>query len=237
MKLLKKTVRTSLIIVICVILIMGGVLFADGYMLYNEAKKTTGVSTNIDAKRSLPNYSQIDELPQYFLDAVVAVEDHGFYEHGPVDFSSIARALFVNLKDMSPREGGSTITQQVAKNLYFTQEKSIKRKIAEALMAIKLENLYTKDEILELYINTNYYGSNYTGIKDASQGYFGKDPGGLNLYEATLLAGIPNAPSVYALNSNPELAAQRQQQVLAQMVEYGYLSQEEADEVSNHRNI
>ncbi|MCL1853160.1 MAG: transglycosylase domain-containing protein [Peptococcaceae bacterium] len=231
MKSFNKTVRSILLIVMSITLIVGGALFLDSFLLYNKAKNEKNIPATIDALREQPGYTPIAELPQHFLDAVVAVEDHAFFEHGPIDFSSIARAVWVNLKDMSPREGGSTITQQVAKNIFFTQEKSFKRKVAEALMASELEKLYTKEQILELYVNTNYYGNGYIGLKEAAQGYFGQDPGALTLDEATLLAGIPNAPSVYALNSNPGLAAQRQKQVLAQMVEYGYLTQEEADGV------
>ena len=99
-------------------------------------------------------------------------------------------------------------------------------------MAFDLEKIYTKDEILELYININYYGSGYNGIREASRGYYNKEPIELTLAEATMLAGIPNAPSIYSLTGNPGLATQRQKQVIAQMVTYGYLTQEEADTLS-----
>ena len=222
-----------LIIITVIILIVGGALFLDSFALYREASGETNITAKIDAIRAGDSYTTMAETPQYFLNAVIATEDHSFYEHGPLDPSAIGRAIVVNLKEKSPREGGSTITQQLAKNIFFTQEKSIKRKIAEALMAYDLEKLYEKDDILELYINTNYYGNNYTGIREASRGYFHKEPAQLTLSEATLLAGIPNAPGVYALNRNPGLAAQRQKQVIAQMVEYGYLTREEADSIDS----
>lgn len=125
-------------------------------------------------------------------------------------------------------EGGSTITQQLAKNQFFTQKKELTRKVAEVFMAREIERLYEKDKILELYINSIYYGEGYYSVYDASMGYFGKKPSELSDSEATLLVGIPNAPSVYAPTANAELGRQRQHQVLEDMVIWGYLTQEEA---------
>ena len=145
-----------------------------------------------------------------------------------IDIIAIARAAWNNIKSWSLREGGSTITQQLAKNLYFTQERSFIRKAAEVFMAFRLERTYSKDEILELYVNSIYFGDGYYCVRVASEGYFGKEPADMTDDEATLLAGIPNAPSVYSLTANPDLASQRQQYVLQQMVKYGYLGEEEA---------
>ena len=175
-----------------------------------------------------PSYTPLADLPEIYLDAVVAVEDHRFEQHCGVDIIAIARAAWNNIKSWSLREGGSTITQQLAKNLYFTQERSFIRKAAEVFMAFRLEQTYSKDEILELYVNSIYFGDGYYCVRDASAGYFGKEPADMADDEATLLAGIPNAPSVYSLTANPDLAAQRQQYVLQQMVKYGYLGEEEA---------
>ena len=116
----------------------------------------------------------------------------------------------------------------MAKNLFFTQEKQFVRKVAEVFMAFALERSYTKGEILELYVNTIYFGDGYYGVYDACAGYFGKTPAEMTSYEATLLAGIPNAPSIYSLSANPDLAAQRQSYVVRQLVKYGYLTDEEA---------
>ena len=124
--------------------------------------------------------------------------------------------------------GFRTFVLQGGEDLYFTQEKSFIRKIAEMFMAFRLENTYTKDEILELYVNSIYFGDGYYCIYDASQGYFGKAPIDMTDYECTLLAGIPNAPSVYSLTANPELAEQRQEYVVQRMVQYGYISEDEA---------
>ena len=166
------------------------------------------------------------------MDAVVAVEDHRFEQHFGIDPIAIGRAAWNNLISWSLREGGSTITQQLAKNMYFTQEKSFIRKIAEMFMAFRLENSYTKDKILELYVNSIYFGDGYYCVRDASQGYFGKEPIDMTGYESTLLAGIPNAPSVYSLTANTDLAKQRQQYVIQQMVRYGYISKDEGKELT-----
>ena len=127
-------------------------------------------------------------------------------------------------------EGGSTITQQLAKNLYFTQEKVLTRKAAEAFMAWPIEKQYTKDEILELYVNSIYFGSGYYNVRQASEGYFGKAPAQMTPYECTLLAGVPNAPSPYDPAQNPGLARRRQKKVVEQMVERGCLSAAQARE-------
>ena len=134
-----------------------------------------------------------------------------------------------DIKAMDFVEGGSTITQQLAKNMYFTQEKKITRKIAEVFMAFEIEKNYSKDNILELYLNTSYYGDGYYTLKEACKGYFNKELNQMTDYEAILLAGIPNAPSVYAPTKNPDLARKRQKQVMDKMVKYEYLSKEEAD--------
>ena len=136
----------------------------------------------------------LSTLPSTYLDAVVAVEDHRFYIHGGIDLIAIGRAAWNNLWAGELAEGGSTITQQLAKTLYFTQEKRFTRKAAEVFMARALEKTFTKDEILELYVNSIYFGGGYTGVRQASLGYFGKEPSELTKYECTLLAGIHNAP-------------------------------------------
>ena len=152
---------------------------------------------------------------------------------GAVDVLSIGRAVVTNVKEMSLIEGGSTITQQLAKNLFFTQEKDFSRKIAEIFMGYNLEKNYSKEEILELYVNTSYFGSGYYGIREASLGYYNKEPKDLNFLECTMLAGLPNAPSAYALNKYPERAQQRQKQVINKMVKHGYLTKGEAEKLWN----
>jgi membrane peptidoglycan carboxypeptidase len=189
----------------------------------------------INSIRSQENFTKFEDLPEDYINAVIAVEDRRFYIHPGIDPISIARAIGKDIISFKLVEGGSTITQQLAKNTYFTQSKNLTRKCAEIFMAFKYERTCTKEEIFELYVNTSYFGDGYYCVKDASNGYFDKDPIDMDLYECTLLAGIPNAPSVYAPTKNPELAMQRQAQVLKKMVKYKYLTQDRANEILNIR--
>ena len=177
------------------------------------------------------HYTPFNQLSKNYINAVIAVEDHRYYDHGPIDFIGIARALYTNIRDKNFDEGGSTITQQVAKNVIFNQDKTLVRKLGEVLGAYDLEKNYSKDEIFALYVNSSYFGDGYYGIYDASMGYYKKAPIDLNLDEASMLAGVPNAPSLYAPTVNMDLAKKRQRHVLNKMVENGYISQEEADAI------
>ena len=218
--------------VLLVALIAAAATFGwQGYKLYQSAVQATPLETLYQSITARPSFVPYDQLPQTYIDAVLSVEDSRFVHHHGVDPLSIARALWADLRSGTLAEGGSTITQQLAKNLYFTQERSFIRKAAEMFMAFRLEQTYTKDEILELYVNSIYFGDGYYCVRDASEGYFGKEPGEMTDYESTLLAGIPNAPSVYSLTANPDLAEQRQQYVLRQMEKYGYLDAQEANAI------
>lgn len=227
MKLLKKVIIG--IILLC--LIIGIIVVGNGYMMYKEAIEEVPLSTLVEEIKSKENYTEINELPKIYIDAVIAVEDHRFYKHNGIDVIAIGRAIINDIKAMRFVEGGSTITQQLSKNTYFTQEKKLTRKVAEVFMALEIEKNYDKDEILELYLNTSYFGDGYYTIKDACKGYFDKEPMQMTDYEAILLAGIPNAPSVYAPTKNPELAKQRQKQVMDKMIKYEYLTEDEANEI------
>ena len=204
---------------------------ARGFNLYREALEGTGLDEMAAAIRSSETYTPIDELPDLYLQAVVAVEDHRFYAHPGFDAIATGRALVNDLKAGAIVEGGSTITQQLAKNQYFTQEQTIERKVAEVFMALTIEQHFSKRAILELYVNSIYFGDGYEGIGSASRGYFDKAPSELDADECTLLAGIPNAQSVYALSQNPELARERQQEVLRKLVSYDYLDQGAAQHI------
>ena len=203
-----------------------------GYSMYSEAVEATSVGAMAEQIEATPGYTTIDKLPEKYLEAVIAVEDHRFYLHPGFDAIATGRALINDLKAGAFVEGGSTITQQLAKNEYFTQARELERKVAEVLMAFDIERSLSKEKILELYVNSIYFGNGYYGIHDASVGYFGKEPSELTDYEATLLAGVPNAPSAYAPTENPELAAERQQQVLRQMVKYKLITAEESQEIA-----
>lgn len=204
---------------------------ARGFNLYREALEATDLNDMATAIQSSEGFTPIDELPELYLQAVVAVEDHRFYAHPGFDIIATGRALFNDLKAGAIVEGGSTITQQLAKNQYFSQEQTIDRKVAEVFMALTIEQHFSKRTILELYVNSIYFGDGYEGIGNASVGYFGKPPSALDADECTLLAGIPNAPSIYALSENPDLARKRQQEVLKKLVRYDYLNQSDAQHI------
>lgn len=227
---MKKFVK-FLIILILILISLGLLIIGNGYNMYKEAIQEMLIQEKAEEIRQKENYTKLSELPQIYINAVISVEDHRFYEHNGIDVIAIGRAIINDIKAMSFVEGGSTITQQIAKNEYFTQEKKITRKVAEVFVAFELEKQYTKNEILELYINTIYFGNGYYNIKDAAKGYFGKSITDLSDSECIMLAGIPNAPSVYAPTQNPELTKQRQKQVAEKMVKYGYLTEEEKDKI------
>lgn len=227
MKLIKKII----FILFLVIVIVGGLITLYGYRLYKTSIDEVPLSVKIAEIRSNEDYTTFDKLPKNYTDAVVSVEDRRFYSHGPVDFRSIGRAIVSNFRQKEFAEGGSTITQQLAKNLYFIQKPVIERKVAEIFLAYDLEKNYSKQEILELYVNTSYFGDGYYCIRKASLGYFNKLPIEMNLDECTLIAGVPNAPSVYAPTKNMNLARKRQEHVLKSMVTNNYISQEEADSI------
>lgn len=199
--------------------------------MYQDAIKTMLLEKKIANIKEIPNYTKLEELPQMYINAVISVEDHRFYQHGGIDIIAIRRAVINDIKAMSFVEGGSTITQQLAKNVYFTQEKKLERKIAEVFMAFDFEKALEKGEILELYLNTSYFGDGYNTVKEASRGYFGKEPKDLTDGECIMLADIPNAPSVYAPTKNMDLAKQRQKQVALKMVEYGYLTEKQMEDI------
>lgn len=168
---------------------------------------------------SIPEYTPIDKISPDFVNAIVVVEDRRFYKHHGFDVESIGRALITNVKEGSVLQGGSTITQQLAKNLFLSSDKTYTRKIKELIIAIQLEHLYSKNEILEMYVNVIYYGSGAYGIQAASHTYFGKDAANLSLAESAMLAGLPQAPSAYNPKTNPGMALKRQKAVLTLMTQ------------------
>ena len=203
----------------------------NGYDMYKQAISQMSLEQKVQEIQSKENYTKFSELPQMYVNAIISVEDKRFYKHNGIDVIAICRAAINDIKAMSFVEGGSTITQQLAKNMYFTQEKKIERKIAEVFMAWEIEDKYSKEEILELYVNTIYFGDGYYTVKDACHGYFNKEVNEMTDSECILLAGIPNAPSAYSPTKNPDLAKQRQRQVIEKMIENGYLTQEEANKI------
>ena len=225
-----KTIKRILITIFVLIIVSALGTGMYGYTLYEDKLKTQPLADKVSDIENSPNFVSIEDVPKDYINAIIAVEDHRYYDHGAIDIIGLARAVFTNIKNKELQEGGSTITQQVAKNLYFIEEdNAFRRKIAEMFMAIDIENKYSKEDILEMYINTIYFGDGYYGLKEACKGYLNKEPKDMNLAESTMMAGIPNAPSAYAPTVNKELCKQRQNKVISSMVEYGYLNQEQAD--------
>ncbi|MBL8453328.1 penicillin-binding protein 1A [Zoogloea sp.] len=172
-------------------------------------------------------FIRIQEVPPVLKHAILAAEDDRFYQHPGVDFAGILRAAGANLATGSKRQGSSTITMQVARNFFLTREKTYSRKLYEVLLAFKIEQNLTKDQILEVYINQIFLGRRAYGFAVASHTYFGKSIRDLNISEAAMLAGLPKAPSAYNPVVNPKRAAQRQQYVLRRMAELGFISEAE----------
>ena len=183
------------------------------------------IYTTLSEERRVP--VSIDKIPKHVQQAFIAIEDNRFYEHSGIDYRGTARAL---VSTLSGREvqGGSTITQQLAKNAFLTHERSIIRKIKEAFIAKELEHKYTKDEILTMYLNQIYFGQGAYGIESASLYYFGKHVQNLDIAEAATLAAIPKSPNYYNPFENPKESKNRQELVIDQMVKYGFISADSA---------
>ncbi len=178
---------------------------------------------------------QINQLPDYLPQAVMATEDQRFYSHFGMDIIGLARALVTNVMAGKVRQGGSTLTQQVAKNLFLSPERSIKRKVQELLLAFWLETKFTKDQIFTLYLNRVYFGAGTYGVEAAARKYFSKSARHVSLYESALIAGLLKAPSRYNPSANPKLAAQRTSVVLMNMVNAGYITKAQADQAKRHK--
>lgn len=199
--------------------------------MYKDVLEETPLNLKINELKEKENYTKLSDMNDIYLDAVISTEDNKFYKHNGINISSIVRAFIHDVQAKELVEGGSTITQQLSKNLYFTQEKTFKRKIAETFMAFNIEKHYSKNEILEFYLNTSYFGNGYYTVREASLGYFNKEPKDLSVSESIMLAGIPNAPSVYNPKENLKLAKERQKQVIDKMIENDKLTKKEAKKI------
>lgn len=173
---------------------------------------------------------KLEDVSPYIKDAFLSIEDKQFYSHHGLNFKGIARAVITTFLKGRPTQGGSSITQQLAKNAFLTPEKTFSRKVKEAILTYQIERTYTKDEILERYLNEIYYGSGSYGIKNAAEQYFKKDVKDLNIAESALLAGIPNRPTKYDPNRNLENALHRQKIILKEMYSDGRITKEQYDE-------
>jgi len=174
----------------------------------------------------------IGEVPDALKNAIIAAEDERFYEHAGIDYIGVLRAAYMNLISGGRRQGASTITMQVARNFFLSSEKTLTRKLYEALLAFKIEHSLSKEQILELYVNQIYLGQRAYGFGAASQIYFGKALDKLNLAETAMLAGLPKAPSLYNPIANPQRAKQRQHYVLRRMAELGHITAAQYEEAT-----
>ena len=231
MKFIKRLVFTIILVIVLVI----SYIIYSGHKMYVDAINNVSIETKVEQIKNSENFVTLSDVSDDFEHAIVAVEDHRFYSHHGIDFITTTRSMLQNISEKDIVAGGSTITQQLGRIMYFTQEQRFSRKIAELFVAFNLEDKYLKDEILELYINSIYYGNGYYGIKEAANGFYNKSPNELNLYEASLLAGLPNAPSVYSPTNNLDLAHKRQSSVLNAMVKYNYISNEQKEKVESER--
>lgn len=189
-------------------------------IFYSADKDVIGEERGSENRYIIP----LEEMSEHVIDATVWTEDQHFYSHVGFDFKRLVGAIFENVRTMSFKEGASTITQQYARNLFLSHEKTWKRKIYEAFYTIRLEMFYDKDQLLEGYLNTIYYGHGAYGIEAASRYYFDKSAQDLTLAEASMLAGIPNGPSLFSPITNPENANRRHQQILRNLVEKEVIS-------------
>ena len=178
-------------------------------------------------------YVSIEDVPAHVSDAVLAIEDNRFYDHGAIDFIRLGGAVISNFTDGFASQGASTITQQVVKRAFLTEEQTIERKAQEAYLSYRLEQEYSKDDILEMYLNKIYYSDGIYGIRTASLYYFDKELADLNIAESAYLAGLSNLPNVYNLYMDPEAAKSRTDTVLYLMLEHERITQEEYDEAMN----
>lgn len=195
--------------------------FQKAYLAFNMEEV-------IDPIRESPDWTPLPAIPKDMQQAIIAIEDHNFYEHGAIAVEGVLRAALVNISAGEVLQGGSTLTQQFVKNVFLTHEQSMERKIEEAILSLMLEENYSKDEILELYLNTTYLGAGANGLAQAARIYFGKSPQALTLAEAAVIASLPYAPSALNPLENPEGCKKRQLLVLQAMQKYGFIDQDRA---------
>lgn len=203
------------------------VLLVLGFIEYRSVIREMPIQDKVASIMQKDDYVPIDEISDYLKVATISTEDKRFYKHQGVDLIAYGRILYVFITSGQISGGGSTITQQLAKNMYFSFQPSIIRKVAEFFVTKDLERLYDKDTLLELYLNIINYGDNNIGIASASMNYFHVEPADLSFDQATLLAGIPKSPANYQLSNHEDQARLRQQAVLATIEDNGYYDDDE----------
>lgn len=199
-RLIKRLISTA-ILMITLAAVFSMPIFLSGYELYKEAVTHTPIDVKIEQLRSDPDFVDFSEIAPYFLSKVIESEDRKFYEHYGINLTSTIRAFIKNVEAGAKVEGGSSITQQLAKNMYFTFEKKYERKVAELLVAFELEKQLEKDEILALYCNIAYFGEGTIGIREATIHYFGVEPIEMTALQAEMLVKTLKSPSVFNPNT------------------------------------
>lgn len=190
------------------------------------------IDTAVRERTSDKDWTKLKDLPATMPQAIVAIEDHRFYEHDGVDVDGVLRAILANIQADRIVQGGSTLTQQLVKNTLLSQEQTFERKVLEIMLALIVESRYEKDDILEMYLNTTYFGAGAYGVKSAASVYFGKTTDALVLAECAVLAGLPNAPSALNPFENLDACKTRRNSVLKAMAKRGMISNALAEETS-----
>ena len=242
---MKKFIKWSLIItffVVLIALVAVGLYITSIYVnaqsipLSEEKLSSQSLTIEVFDSQNKPikedneinkNYVKISLIPQHSVDAFLSIEDKNFYSHSGVNYKRIAKAFLSNIKSRKLKEGASTITQQLVKNTLLSSEKTVERKIKEIALAKKIENKYSKDEILEKYLNVIYFGNNCYGIENASKYYFSKDVKDLSIAQSALLAGIIKSPAKYSPLKNSENCLKRRNLVLSEMYKDGKITSEQ----------
>ena len=237
MRIIRKIWKITVVMVFIGIIVYSGIYFYARFtpkLSINSANKFTFYDINNNPYDADINekWISLEEISPYLIEATLVIEDKKFYQHHGFDFLRIIKSLYINLTSGQKLQGASTITQQYAKNLFLTFDKTWARKLEEAWLTIRLESHYSKKDLLEGYLNTINYGGIF-GIENASQYYFGKSASELSLAEASILAGIPKNPSYYSPLSNQNAAKDRQQLILNAMVKNNYITEEEKENASN----
>ena len=228
---MRKLIQKVLLIILLSFVLLSSIITYQGYSEYQKVIQEIPIEDKIALVKE-GDFTPYDDIAPLFLDAIMVTEDARFYyRDSPLDRIAIMRAIKVNIKNRGFYEGGSTIPQQLAKNLYFDHSASLVRKVSEYFIARDIMNRYDHKEIISFYVNDIYYGDGYLGITAASLGYFDVLPKDLNDFQATLLAGLPQAPSIYQLSTNYEGALERQDHVLNRLVDEHYLTELEKSEI------
>lgn len=228
---MKKFWKTLMLLIIAIVLIFGGLFLFYGKKEAEQMQAEAPLDTLIANTTSRPGYVPYENISPFLLEATVCVEDARFYQHGALDVLGLARGVLSQFVPGMSKSGGSSISQQVVKNLYQKFNGGLEWKAAEMRLAILLEQKLTKNEILALYVNIINYGDGYFGIGKASMGYFGYSAAELTDGEAAILAGIPQNPSYFQLSDHPEQAKGKQKVVLEAMVRNNKITQSEADTI------